>query len=115
MGNAQTKRVLRESIRGILQEKVRTRWNKQGFRPPQDLWFRGTLFEMAREIIESREFEQSGIWSHRWWRKVLKRIQNGEGHLGWTLWPPVMMEAWRRCFVERVFDMRRSLGKEKGE
>lgn len=102
MGNAQTKRILRESMRGILQEKVRTRWNKQGFRPPQDLWFRGPLFEMAREIIESREFEQSGIWSHRWWRNVLKRIQNGEGHLGWSLWQPLMMEAWRRYFVGRV-------------
>ena len=37
MGEIQTKRLLRESMRGILPEPIRTRWNKQGFNPPQDL------------------------------------------------------------------------------
>ncbi len=35
MGGAQTKRLLREAMRGILPEPVRLRWNKQGFLPPQ--------------------------------------------------------------------------------
>ena len=102
MGEVQTKRILRESMRGILPEKIRTRWNKQGFRPPQDLWFKGSLLEKVREIIEDPSFERSPIWVASWWRKVLKRIQNGEGYLGWTLWQPLMMEGWRRHFVERL-------------
>jgi asparagine synthase (glutamine-hydrolysing) len=102
MGDVQTKRILREGMRGILPEKIRTRWNKQGFRPPQDLWFQGALLEKVREIIEDPSFKRSPIWVASWWRKVLKRIQNGEGHLGWTLWQPFMMEGWRRHFVERL-------------
>jgi asparagine synthase (glutamine-hydrolysing) len=35
VGNTQTKRILRDAMRGFLPEPVRTRWNKQGFRPPQ--------------------------------------------------------------------------------
>jgi asparagine synthase (glutamine-hydrolysing) len=102
MGEVQTKRILREAMCGILPEKIRTRWSKQGFRPPQDLWFQGSLLEKVREIIEDPSFKRSPIWVASWWRKVLKRIQNGEGYLGWTLWQPLMMEAWKRCFVDRL-------------
>jgi asparagine synthase (glutamine-hydrolysing) len=107
MGEVQTKRLLRESMCGILPEKIRTRWNKQGFRPPQDLWFKGPLFKTAQEIIEDREFENSSVWSARWWRSVLKRIQNGEANLGWTLWQPLMMEYWRRYFLGRLDQCQR--------
>jgi len=44
MGEVQTKRLLRESMHGILPEGIRTRWNKQGFRPPQDLWLQSPAF-----------------------------------------------------------------------
>ncbi|MCX7856945.1 MAG: asparagine synthase (glutamine-hydrolyzing) [Deltaproteobacteria bacterium] len=99
MGEVQTKRLLREAMRGILPEKIRTRWNKRGFLPPQDLWFSGPLFDLAKDVIESRSFTQSGIWEISWWRKVLKRIQKKESNLGWVLWQPLMFEAWRKYFL----------------
>lgn len=99
MGDVQTKRMLRESLRGILIEPVRARWNKQGFRPPQDTWFRGRLLVMASDLLHSRAFYQSPYWDAPWWHRVLARVRAGEAPLGWVLWQPFMGEAWKREFV----------------
>jgi len=102
MGQAQTKRPLRESMRGVLPERIRTRWNKQGFLPPQDRWFKGPLFERAKEVIHDPHFADSSIWEAGWWRRALDRVRGGNGHLGWALWQPLMMEYWKAHFVQRL-------------
>lgn len=101
MGQAQTKRLLRGAMTGILPDTIRTRWNKQGFLPPQADWFKGTLGDYAEAIIESPEFSQSNIWRAGWWRKVLARFKNGEDHLATMLWRPVIETAWRENFVDK--------------
>lgn len=101
MGDIQTKRLLREAMRGLLPEPVRTRWNKQGFRPPQETWFRGRLMEILRDSLEAREFREDPLWDHRWWRKILERYERGETSLGWLLWQPLMASSWKRHFVAR--------------
>lgn len=101
MGEVQTKRLLRESMRGILPESIRTRWNKQGFRPPQDQWFAsGALLAMARETLGSRRFAESDTWVAGWWAKALDRVAQGELGLGWTIWAPLMVEWWKEHFLE---------------
>lgn len=107
MGDIQTKRLLRESIRGIVPEPVRTRWNKQGFRPPQDAWISGPMFEDVRDVIQSREFANRGWWRVKWWRPVLKRFRNGEAHLAGPLWMAYMTEMWMRHFVDRIRSEKR--------
>ena len=102
MGNAETKRLLRGSMQGILPEQIRTRWNKQGFRPPQELWFSGSLNQLARVTIESDTFRGRGYWNTKWWQSALARFNAGQGHLAWTLWKPVISEAWQTHFVERL-------------
>jgi asparagine synthase (glutamine-hydrolysing) len=102
LGGVQTKRLLRESMRGILPETIRTRWNKQGFRPPQETWFQGSLLAMAEDLLYSRSFCESAYWDAPWWHKVLERIKRGEGQLGWTLWQPFIGEAWKREFIGRL-------------
>jgi asparagine synthase (glutamine-hydrolysing) len=100
MGGAETKRLLRHAMKDVLPEEVRTRWNKQGFLPPQDAWLGGVLGKLAQETFESVAFRQRGYWDAGWWRHLLRRCQGGEGHLAWTLWKPVMAEAWQRHFVD---------------
>jgi asparagine synthase (glutamine-hydrolysing) len=99
MGDAQTKRLLRESMRGILPEPVRARWNKQGFRPPQETWFRGGLLTVAEDLLHSRSFCESEYWDARWWHRALDRLKRGETRLGWTIWQPFIGEAWKHHFV----------------
>jgi len=102
MGGAETKRLLRGAMKGILPEPVRTRWNKQGFVPPQSDWFKNSLGDHAREIINGSTFERSGVWRKGWWIGVLNRFQAGENHLASMLWRPVIEEAWITHFHGRI-------------
>ena len=102
MGDAQTKRLLRQAMSGILPDTIRTRWNKQGFLPPQDAWFANGLDELAREMVESLSYRERGYWDVGWWRRIIKRLEAGEEHLAWLLWKPVIAEAWQRHFVDEI-------------
>jgi asparagine synthase (glutamine-hydrolysing) len=107
MGEVQTKRLLRQSMRGILPESIRTRWNKQGFRPPQDLWFRSKRFlSLVRDTLAEPSFRHSPYWIGPTWERMLNRIEAGELHLGWTIWQPFMIEAWRRYFLNCLGPVR---------
>ncbi len=101
MGEVQTKRLLRESMRGILPEGIRTRWNKQGFRPPQDLWFQSRSFlSLVRDTLHSHSFRNSAHWIPGWWDKALDRVEQGQLGLGWTIWQPFIVEQWRSQFLQ---------------
>jgi len=102
MGGAETKHLLRGAMQGVLPETVRTRWNKQGFLPPQESWLSDTLLSWARETIESGSFAGRGFWHVPWWRRVIERMIRGEAHLAWVLWKPVICEAWFQGFVDRI-------------
>lgn len=102
MGEVQTKRLLRESMQGVLPETIRTRWNKQGFLPPQGAWFKNGLLKEAKELFFDPEFGQSALWNATWWRRALKRMQDGEPRLAWTIWHPFIVQSWRRYFIGRI-------------
>jgi asparagine synthase (glutamine-hydrolysing) len=102
MGDVQTKRLLRESIRGTVPDPIRERWNKQGFRPPQDAWVSDHMYEAVRDVLHSREFANRGWWRVGWWQSALKRLRKGEAHLASPLWMPYITEMWMHHFVDRV-------------
>jgi asparagine synthase (glutamine-hydrolysing) len=102
MGNTETKHLLRAAMDGVLPDQINRRWNKQGFLPPQGGWFRGTLLHMLRDTLSSADFKARGYWNVSWWSKVLARFEAGEEHLAWTLWRPMIAEAWQQNFVKRI-------------
>ena len=102
MGNAQTKRVLREAMRGILPETIRTRWRKQGFVPPQAYWMSQGLLPAVIDIIQDPSFARSTFWHPTWWHKAVRRFQSGETALAAPLWKLLSTEAWKRHFVARI-------------
>jgi asparagine synthase (glutamine-hydrolysing) len=107
MGEIQTKRLLRESMRGILPEVIRTRWNKQGFRPPQETWFESPAFlALARDTLSAPGFVGNPAWEAPWWHRALDRIAAGETRLGWIVWAPLSIEWWRRHFVDEMVARR---------
>ncbi len=108
MGEVQTKRLLRKGLGDFLPENIQTRWNKQGFRPPQALWFKnGRLFDEVKEIIHSREFNEIGLWDKAWWLQVLRRVKEGDLSVAGSLWHPFIIESWRRHFVDRIRQTRK--------
>lgn len=102
MGGAETKRILRRAMQGILPDAIRTRWRKQGFVPPQALWFRGALMRLAADTVNAPAFGRDGLWNAAWWRGALRRFQAGDDGLADALWRPVYEAAWQHYFVERV-------------
>ena len=102
MGDVQTKRLLRESIRGIVPDPIRERWSKQGFRPPQDAWMSDQMHDAVRDVMHSAEFANRGWWRVGWWQSALKRLRKGETHLAAPLWMPYITEMWMRHFVDRA-------------
>lgn len=102
MGDAQTKRVLREAMTGILPEMVRTRWRKQGFLPPQAAWMRQGLLAAVEAVIEDPSFARSPLWEAAWWRRALARFRNGDDRLASALWKVLATESWRNHFVARA-------------
>lgn len=57
-----TKRILRESMRGLLPESIRMRMSKVGFATPLIEWYRGSLKSYILDSVHSRSFLQSSIW-----------------------------------------------------
>ena len=103
MGEAQTKRILRKSLARYLPEKIQTRWNKQGFLPPQVQWFSdGPLLEMVSDVFASQSFRQDTYWDVKWWDSVLKRVRAGDRALANSLWMPFIISEWKTHFVKRV-------------
>lgn len=111
MGEVQTKRLLRESMRGILPESVRMRWNKQGFLPPQALWFRSPrMLATVRDMVTDARFSDGGPWLRKWWDNALDRVDKGQVQLGSAIWQPFMIAAWHKLFLDRVVDERSEKG-----
>jgi asparagine synthase (glutamine-hydrolysing) len=100
MGGVQTKRPIREGLREFLPERIATRWNKQGFRPPQDLWFTSPAFlELIGDTLGSASFRQSNVWDAAWWNRALDRVRRGDLGLAWVIWQPFIHEMWKRHFL----------------
>jgi asparagine synthase (glutamine-hydrolysing) len=62
-GGGYTKRVLREAMRGVLPEKIRTRRGKIGFNSPMSNWFNGALGDWVMREVESPRFLESELWN----------------------------------------------------
>lgn len=63
IGGGFTKRILREAMRGILPEPIRTRMSKIGFGSPQKDWFVGKdIRSFVLDSVDSRDFLNSTIW-----------------------------------------------------
>jgi asparagine synthase (glutamine-hydrolysing) len=62
-GGGYTKRVLREAMRGVLPEKVRTRKSKLGFSSPMPNWFNGALGDWVWSQVQTPAFLASELWN----------------------------------------------------
>ena len=63
IGDGFTKRILRDAMKGILPEPVRTRTQKLGFISPPDASSSPQGREFMRDVIASADFQHSSIWN----------------------------------------------------
>jgi asparagine synthase (glutamine-hydrolysing) len=102
MGDGKTKRILRESMNGVLIDPIRLRMRKRGFLPPQNKWFNESLLLIAEDIFNSKQFKENICWNADWWISSINRIKNGDTNLNWSIWNPLIIELWRKYFLDKI-------------
>ena len=101
IGGGYSKRVLREAMRGIVPEEVRTRRGKIGFNAPLPQWFAGPLRSWLWDLVNERDFVESDLWDGRALRDFVASKRGGEAwnwHEGEALWPFLNAHVWRTRF-----------------
>lgn len=95
--NGVTKAVLRDALKGILPDKVRTRYSKLGFATPGDQWinnnyekYRDELYSAAKELADIVDVD-----------KVMKWFEGQKGHIKRgdnTAWHIICAGRWKKIF-----------------
>lgn len=94
-----TKYVLRQSLKGILPEEVRTRRDKMGFATPLEHWFRTSLKGAVSEVLQSREFRSRPYFDAEGVDRLFGDFVEGKKrNLHFTVWGLVNLELWLRKF-----------------
>jgi asparagine synthase (glutamine-hydrolysing) len=99
--DGETKWVLRQALRGLLPEAVRTRQDKLGFATPGGDWLRGPLRPLVDEILASSTLAQRGFVAPEKLRARWERHKAGliDDHL--VLWRCLHLELWARRFLDQ--------------
>jgi asparagine synthase (glutamine-hydrolysing) len=92
------KYVMREAMKGLIPEKVRTRGDKMGFATPQDRWLGETLRPELESLFSSSTFAQREYWDSCRLQKAYKRYCAGELEIGTSIWRCVTLELWHQQF-----------------
>ncbi len=95
-----TKFILRESMKGILPEKIRTRKDKKGFPTPSADWFRNEIKGYVLDIINSESFKNRGIFNTREVAKAFEEHCEGKKDLKFEIWSWINLELWMRKFFD---------------
>lgn len=63
VGNGYTKRILRDSVKGIMPESIRTRKLKIGLGAPTKDWFNNPLSDLISDTVNSKDFKEMPYWN----------------------------------------------------
>jgi asparagine synthase (glutamine-hydrolysing) len=95
-----SKRILREALRGILPEQIRTRRSKLGFSTPESTWLAGPLSTWLRVTL-SAPAHLAEVVNLRGVKDILGRYDAGDrsGAVENTLFRLAIYESWARRFL----------------
>ena len=95
IGGTYTKRIMRDALKGILPEQIRTRRDKIGWNAPLHEWFKGPLKQEIEKLIEKKELSKNVI---NVWQKFQKK-KNPIYSDGQKIWRLLMPELWKRSLI----------------
>lgn len=98
-----TKYILRESMKGILPEDVRTRIGKLGFPTPMNDWMREPeMVRFIKRLISSDSFYERGYHRPSSVQKIFQAHIGKKLNAGQTLWKIINLELWFRIFIDNI-------------
>jgi len=95
--NGCTKVVLRESMRGILPEKIRRRKDKLGFVTAEEAWIRSQKTELFRQLVQESIAQSKGILNEKTLDK-LEDILVGKEQFSFIIWRWICFGRWMKRF-----------------
>jgi asparagine synthase (glutamine-hydrolysing) len=99
--NGMTKHLLRESMKGILPEKIRLRRDKVGFETPQDEWFKKPVWRsMISEILNSKSFAGRGMVNPKEAIDLFQSHISEKTNASKEIWKWIHLELWHREFID---------------
>jgi asparagine synthase (glutamine-hydrolysing) len=101
IADGMTKRVLREGMRGVLPERVRTRIDKMGFVTPEETWLREDSPDRFRTALAESVELSGGIISPRV-LELLERVISGREPFSFLIWRCISFGRWLKVFHTRA-------------
>ncbi len=95
VGGTFTKRIMRDALKGIMPEKIRTRRDKIGWNAPLHEWFKGSLKDQIEEFIQKETLPKKIKKS---WQKFQNK-NNPKFSDGQKVWRILMPELWKRSLI----------------
>jgi asparagine synthase (glutamine-hydrolysing) len=106
-GGGYTKRILRDSMNGIMPEKILRRVNKIGFNSPMIEWFNGGMKPLIEKVVNHKFWIESPYWDGRTLRDQVLAKTNDKAwtYNDWGLtlqvWTLMNIVIWQILFVEQ--------------
>ncbi len=98
--NGVGKWILREAMKGILPEDVRTRKDKSGFIAPADEWFRTINRKQIFDIINSDSFNSRNLFNIKRVNEMFEEHVERKKNHQMVLWQIINLELWFRRFFD---------------
>ena len=95
-----TKRVLRESMKGLLPESILNR-PKMGFPVPFGSWTRGAWNGVARDVLLDRRARERGLVDAAAVDRLLTAHAEGRTDGADRIWSLLNLELWHRTFIDK--------------
>jgi len=97
--HGQTKYLLRQAMRGVLPESVRTRKDKMGFPTPLKSWLKSGIKAKVLDIFTSQEFMGRPYFNTpEVMREFIACLKGKDNHQ--TIWSWINLELWLRKFID---------------
>jgi asparagine synthase (glutamine-hydrolysing) len=90
--------ILREAMKGILPEKVRTRKDKAGFTAPANQWFRTVNKEQIHALINSEDIREMNIFNIDRINEIFDEHIEGTKNHQMFLWQFINVGLWYKKF-----------------
>tara|TARA_B100000131_G_scaffold120951_1_gene117989 strand:+ start:28081 stop:29976 length:1896 start_codon:yes stop_codon:yes gene_type:complete len=96
-----TKKILRDSMYGIVPEKIRMRKDKIGFESPEASWFREKSFnKFISDIINSESFKSRDFINSKSAKSLYDNHLNNKIDVSNEIWKMINLELWFRQFID---------------
>jgi asparagine synthase (glutamine-hydrolysing) len=98
----QTKKILRDAVKGIVPDPIIYRKDKRGFSNPGDKWMRSDQFrEYIKDLINSKSFKERGYFNSEMAnRQYEKHLQSSSDHSR-EIWKWINLELWFQKFIDQ--------------